>query len=72
MCDICLHTPCHSQCPNAPEPKSIGKCKYCDEPIYVGDEYVEVCDGELYHEDCFLDTAAGIMLSKGYAVKGTA
>ena len=44
MCDICLQTPCHSQCPNAKEPEWVFKCKVCGRKIYDGDEYYEILD----------------------------
>lgn len=51
MCSICHSTPCLSACPNAKEPYSIGKCKYCGDPIYVGEEYGEI-EGRKYHYEC--------------------
>lgn len=64
MCSICLRTPCHPQCPNAPEPEAVYKCKYCGEGIVEGEEYVEI-DGEYYHrDDCIEDVALGLLFEK--------
>lgn len=57
MCEICLHSPCLSRCPNAPDPPTVWKCQNCGEPIMVGDEYTEI-DGDHYHEECAKDNAA--------------
>ena len=38
MCDICNHFPCLNRCPNAPEPKMIGRCSLCGEIIIEGYE----------------------------------
>jgi len=51
VCAICLKSPCDSRCPNAPEPKAVYTCKYCDEGIIAGDEYAEI-NGDYYHIDC--------------------
>lgn len=54
MCEICHMTPCHPQCPNAPEPPAVYYCKVCGEPIVAGETYYEM-DSEFYHEECFED-----------------
>ena len=46
-----------------PEPEECGHCSCCTDPIYVGDEIVEY-DGDVYHEDCFLDNAAAILFDR--------
>ena len=46
-----------------PEPKAVGTCKRCGQEIYVGDEIVEL-SGDFYHEECFSDCAASILLSE--------
>ena len=51
MCDLCNSYPHLPGCPNAPEPKGLTRCDECGEPIYDGEEYVEV-DGYMYHETC--------------------
>lgn len=50
MCDICGQTLCKSRCPNT-EYKIVGKCKWCDDPIYENEERVEIND-DLYHVEC--------------------
>lgn len=52
MCDICLRTPCHSGCPNAPEPTAIYTCDRCSEPILADDKYLEEPDGDYLCENC--------------------
>ena len=51
MCDVCRQTPCHSRCPNAPEPPVIYSCIHCDTEIREGDAYYNI-DGEPWCEDC--------------------
>lgn len=48
MCEICLRTPCHPRCPNAKEPKIIGRCEYCGDPIYEGYEHWVDDEGNKY------------------------
>ena len=65
-------SPCHPQCPNAPEPPAVYRCAYCNEPIAAGEEYMEI-DGEYYHlEDCAQDAAVGILFKVCGAAKGVA
>lgn len=71
MCSVCMRTPCDPRCPNAPDPQTVYTCKYCGEPIVQGDEFFEV-DGDHYHEDCFTDCAADILVSQFGATKGVA
>lgn len=71
MCDVCLQTPCHPRCPNAPEPPTVYTCKHCGEGIVAGDDYYEF-DGDYYHEDCFSDSAVAILLEQCGATRGTA
>ena len=51
MCYGCRKIVCDSRCPDAPEPKTIGKCKECGNGIQLGEEYAEI-DGRKYHYDC--------------------
>lgn len=51
MCEICLTTPCHPRCPNAPEPRIVHWCIHCYEPIREGDDFYDV-DGEAWCEEC--------------------
>lgn len=60
MCSECHMIPCHPNCPNAPAPLAVYRCKHCDEDIYLGDECVEF-DGDYYHTECFDDCAASIL-----------
>lgn len=34
-----------------PPIQAVGKCAYCDEPIYVNEEYADVY-GNSYHKEC--------------------
>lgn len=52
MCEICGQNPCHSRCPNAPEPKEVHICSECLEGIYPGDRFYESC-GSYVCEECF-------------------
>ena len=63
MCSICLHSPCLSGCPNAPDPTPVTYCRSCGEPIIPGDEYADI-DGEAWCEGC-LD---GRMLTTVYDI----
>jgi hypothetical protein len=51
ICDICLHTPCHPRCPNAPDPPIVFYCDICNDPIYEGDDYYDFGE-EKYCYDC--------------------
>lgn len=52
MCDICRQSPCASNCPNAPDPIIVYICDGCGSPIYEGDEYYHLMDGNKYCEEC--------------------
>lgn len=54
MCSICWQTPCHPQCPNAPEEMPKFTCSICGYGIYMGDKYAECPDGEIC-EHCLDD-----------------
>lgn len=71
MCSVCHQTPCHPQCPYAPELPAVYECKRCGESIVVGDEYYEM-DGDYYHEECFEDNALELLLKSSDVTKGTA
>ena len=47
MCEICLSTPCRSQCPNAPEPIPVFQCCRCEEDIFEGESYLDSPSGQL-------------------------
>ena len=51
MCTVCLSSPCHPRCPNAPEPKPVYRCGLCNESIYQGDEYADI-DGNKICKGC--------------------
>lgn len=54
MCSVCLQTPCHSRCPNAPEPEPIATCISCYKSLYEGDEYLDLPEGPIC-EGCVRD-----------------
>lgn len=60
MCDTCLRSPCHPQCPNAPEPPTVCVCDKCSEPVRAGDVYYEEPGGEILCQGCIeeMDTHA--------------
>lgn len=47
MCDICMQSPCHPRCPNAPEPVPEYWCSECGEGIFDGDEYFDSQEGPI-------------------------
>lgn len=51
MCDVCLRTPCHSRCPNAPEPPVAYICADCGDRIHSGEKYNKV-EERYYCDDC--------------------
>ena len=61
MCEICMHSPCLSGCPNAPDPTPVAYCCSCGEPIISGDEY-GIIDGEAWCEDCLEDLPLCILI----------
>lgn len=74
MCDICMHSPCLSGCPNAPDPTPVTHCCSCGEPIIPGDEY-GIIDGEAWCEDCLEDQCYGGISKRtleNAAIKGSA
>lgn len=54
MCSVCLSTPCHPRCPNAPEPIPVYTCGWCKEPIFENDEYMETPEGPVCR-DCIVE-----------------
>lgn len=63
MCDICMHSPCLSGCPNAPDPTPVTHCCSCGEPIIPGDEY-GIIDGEAWCEDCLEDLPLCVLIPR--------
>jgi len=53
MCDLCLHYPCVTACPNYEE-DPVCYCSECGEGIFRGDIYYEIADMMLC-EDCIND-----------------
>lgn len=51
MCDVCMKSPCHPQCPHAPEPPRVFVCSGCGDDILEGDYYWDIL-GEQFCEDC--------------------
>jgi hypothetical protein len=51
MCDICLQSPCHYRCPNAPDPPSVYICSGCGHEILDGEDYWDIM-GEQWCEEC--------------------
>lgn len=47
MCSMCLSTPCHPGCPNAPEPVAVYECCKCSEGIFDGDKYLDTSEGRI-------------------------
>ena len=54
ICAICLATPCHSGCPNAPESVPAYECCKCGYGIHSGERYYDSPDGYVC-EDCVED-----------------
>lgn len=54
MCEICLHSPCLSRCPNAPEPLAVYICSGCGKSITDGEDYVDLM-GEQWCLNCIHD-----------------
>ena len=50
MCSLCMRTPCHPRCPNAPEPEPIMRCIECGEGIFEDDKYYDSCSGAICKE----------------------
>lgn len=54
MCDICLHTPCLSGCPNYEVLKHRPVCEICGCEIKNGENYIKNIDHEYIHFECIL------------------
>lgn len=50
MCAMCGSYPCVNRCPNAPEPKPVYTCSWCNEPIFEEDKYMDTADGPVCKE----------------------
>ena len=62
MCRECRSYRCVPGCPNFEMPSAIFTCKKCKDPIYTGDEYVDVEENQ-YHRECFEMLDIEIILS---------
>ena len=51
MCEYCHSNHHKAGCPNEPGPKEVYRCKYCEEAILEGEQFVEIND-ERYHIEC--------------------
>lgn len=56
MCSMCMMTPCHPRCPNAPEPEPVHTCRRCGYGIFEGDKFFDGPDGYVC-EECLEDMA---------------
>lgn len=61
MCSICMQTPCHPRCPNAPDLLPVYRCGKCSERIFEGDRYFESQEGYIC-EDCLNDMSSEELL----------
>ncbi len=68
MCEICGQFHCDSRCPNAPDLKAVAICESCKEPIYEGEDMLEL-DGCCYHDDCSRDCAVELLMEEYGAEK---
>lgn len=50
MCDFCRSSPCHPQCPYAPDPPAI-ICAQCGEVIFPDIEYWTDIDDNIFCSD---------------------
>lgn len=56
ICKVCGYSICNSRCPNAPEPKVLGKCEQCEEELREDYEYyTDNNDNKFCSEDCALE-----------------
>ena len=72
MCQLCLQTPCHPNCPNCPAPAEIYTCEYCSDAIIEGDEYIKVGHKYYHMDDCINDAAISILVEELDATIGVA
>ncbi len=56
MCEICHSSPCLNLCPNAPEPKTRGRCEQCGAELREDYEYyTDNEDNKFCSDDCALE-----------------
>lgn len=54
-CPYCMSNPHKAGCPNAaPMPEKVSACELCGDPIYKGDDIIDVA-GTKFHYDCFIE-----------------
>lgn len=60
MCKSCDYNPCLKHCPETPAyPKTICICRYCEEPVYLGDMVGIFERGMIViHENCLSEMSA--------------
>lgn len=70
-CDICGRTNGHADgCPEKIELKRLYYCCQCDQPIIIGQKYIENDIGDLMHYDCAVDKSLmGLLSWLDYSVK---
>lgn len=62
MCSVCRMTPCHPNCPNAPEPLPVCICSECGNGIFQGEKYLDLGD-ETYCRECLDDMDSESLLN---------
>lgn len=62
MCSMCMSSPCHYRCPNAPEPEPIYTCEKCGEGIFDGEKFYDCSEGCIC-ERCLEDMPAKEVLA---------
>ena len=68
-CEYCNWISGHpSSCPNADEPVSNHKCKFCKEYIFIGEECVVNDNGDYAHWEC-VDYARDLAKFLGCEIK---
>ena len=69
MCDLCMHSPHLTGCPNAPGPIPVFECRCCGKGIFNGDKYHESYQGPLC-EECLEDmTALELLEYEGESIR---
>ncbi len=67
MCSVCMRTPCDPRCPTHRTPRRSTPASIVESPSFRETRFYEIgCD---YHEDCFTDCAANILVSQFGATK---
>ena len=61
MCMICGLPKCPGGCPNAAAPEPVGKCAWCGEYIFPGDECYQLEGGATFHDICLQENALDVL-----------